>query len=83
MRIVYEGGSEGLQALARELDDEGVRFAVALTTDRHRALLHVEIEVYGDDETGHLSEPLKEAVRWVVANFDDGRPSVTASLVDD
>lgn len=82
VRLLYQGMPEGLDALARELEAEGIRVHFDLPTDNASAQLFVEIVIYGDDEVEESSDAVKEAVLWAVANFQAGRPFITATVED-
>ncbi len=82
MRLFYQGRLEGLDALARELETEGIRAHFAPPTDNPGEQLFVEIVIYGDEGVEEPSEAVTEAILWAIAGFQDGRPWVTATVED-
>src|SRR5262245_22313921 len=83
MRVIYRGGREGLHALVRELEAEGVNIRFTSPTDKTRVPLVVEIRIEGDEGSVASSDALEEAVRWAVANFREERPWDAAMIAED
>jgi hypothetical protein len=80
VRLFYQGRPEGLDALARELEAEGIRAHFTLPTGNAGASLFAEIMICVDDGIEESSGALKEAVMWAIINFQYGRPWVVATV---